>query len=825
MATTIGRVEFNVGADGRVLEPELRRVGRTAGKAGGEEAGESFNSSFGQRLREKFPRLNAFANQIGTRIGTSIGNGFGKGIAPVERFAESLDKAQDKFDRFNRTADTPHIFSNLSNLLEKGAGSLTKFGDGGDRARLSLRNLGDESDRSNRRMRSHLARTIAAWTGLVLAIGQGTAALGSGVGSALTALISSLSIGLASAGGIAGAAVAGFGVQVALAVAALQKMKDTVPGVQGAVDNLGAAWGRAGEQVASVWGPSVIRFLDTITGMLSNSALLDAMGQSLASITDAFTAVLNGPGFQQLMGALTTIIPGALTNLGSGFASVFGGLASMFAAAAPSLATFAQMFNDFFGAWAQRLAEATADGSLQEFFNKALDSLVAFLDLAGSLGNALGTLFAAGAETGNSMLNTLTRLVDQWDAWMNSVEGQQALQSWFENGERIFNALLVLAGQLGKMFADLVTPESIDRLVNFIEGLGDFLPIAGQILEFFGRLDILNILVAALNTIGSLLTPLMPTLLEFAETIGGILVEGVEKLGPSFERVGVALLPLVEIIAELIVSILPPLIDIIVSLVDYLALFVTALMGASDGSDDFKAAVQIMGDVVGGIFTVLATVIGTTLQTVGNIMISIGKFTRGDFTGAFEFMRRAVDAVFVAFGGSVGSGKSAMDGLYNGVRQVLEGIGGFFTNFGNTVANVFQGIIGWISSAVGWFNSLFSAAGKATGAASNARASGGGLTPRMAAGGILNGPRRILAGEAGSEAIVPLNRALSQVNPSVRWLSAMAQGKTPSMASGGVVGGRGLTVEAGGITVVDRSGDSVRTANETVVRMFERVAG
>lgn len=68
---------------------------------------------------------------------------------------------------------------------------------------------------------------------------------------------------------------------------------------------------------------------------------------------------------------------------------------------------------------------------------------------------------------------------------------------------------------------------------------------------------------------------------------------------------------------------------------------------------------------------------------------------------------------------------------------------------------------------------------------------GGGIAGAMA-GTILKGPQIILAGEAGPEAIVPLNRRLSQVDPSVRALSAIAQGKA---------GGFGGTIEAGAIVV------------------------
>lgn len=97
------------------------------------------------------------------------------------------------------------------------------------------------------------------------------------------------------------------------------------------------------------------------------------------------------------------------------------------------------------------------------------------------------------------------------------------------------------------------------------------------------------------------------------------------------------------------------------------------------------------------------------------------------------------------------------------------------------------------------------------------------VTP-MASGGVLHGPSHILAGEAGAEAIVPLDRPLHMVDKSVRALAAFAQGmQIPNMASGGVVTGQGRMFAEGAIVVNDRSGDSRRTAQETVNRIFERV--
>jgi len=98
----------------------------------------------------------------------------------------------------------------------------------------------------------------------------------------------------------------------------------------------------------------------------------------------------------------------------------------------------------------------------------------------------------------------------------------------------------------------------------------------------------------------------------------------------------------------------------------------------------------------------------------------------------------------------------------------------------------------------------------------------------MAEGGVLDRPTHVLAGEAGREAFVPLDRPLSQVDPSVRWLAAIAQGKSPipHMANGGIAGPSGpqIVVSEGAI-VVNESGDPRRSANEVLTRLVEDVVG
>lgn len=99
--------------------------------------------------------------------------------------------------------------------------------------------------------------------------------------------------------------------------------------------------------------------------------------------------------------------------------------------------------------------------------------------------------------------------------------------------------------------------------------------------------------------------------------------------------------------------------------------------------------------------------------------------------------------------------------------------------------------------------------------------------PKTATGGTFYGAQARIIGEAGPEAVVPLNRPLDQVDPSVRELSAIAQGLAlPPMAAGGVVGGgtsRTVIFEAGAI-VVEAADDPRQTAYDVLDVVAEKIS-
>lgn len=96
----------------------------------------------------------------------------------------------------------------------------------------------------------------------------------------------------------------------------------------------------------------------------------------------------------------------------------------------------------------------------------------------------------------------------------------------------------------------------------------------------------------------------------------------------------------------------------------------------------------------------------------------------------------------------------------------------------------------------------------------------GGITA-YAAGGLVNGARRALVGEAGPEAIVPLRRSLSMVDPAVRGLSAYAQGIDTGDAQS-LGSGRSVVIQPGAIQI-NGALQPERVAINTVNRLAQRI--
>jgi phage-related protein len=964
VATNIGRVEYLVGADGKILEPELRRIGQRAGKASGRAAGKEFSKAFDGQLSDGGAKSLSSWRAVMTKQGRNNGLLFGESwykssmgvikrraknamqeVAEVftfddgswERMARRFDSVTNAIGHMEEQLRTAHreggLTANMFDILiernkqygaaalkvEEAQKALNKAWDeakaedyqralaernrllerqntltrlarerterfrqgvedlnqamgssrafrryvtdvGGvdnamrnldiritevarsaddttwmSRQRRRLLDLGfafessaessKKSERniggSHRRIRSHVGRTIAAWTALVLIIGEGTATLGSGLGASITALASSFALAI---GGMA-AILAPFLGTIITAIPFFNSFWTALSAEQGIdiMKEINLAFKDAGSAIAEALVPNVRAFIDALKDLASNESAIAGMTRVFGALFDGLTAGIESPGFQKFLEALDGPIGKGFENLGTVIGNVIDGLSAFSAAVSPLFEAITERLAEWSENWAEAMNIGAEEGGFLEWMALAEESIVSVMDFVGSLIDVLGTLFMAGAPTGNSMLDTLTGLLDKWNEWMQTVEGQQTLQEWFTQGEIIFNALIGFLGQLGQMFGDLVTPESVERLVNFLEGLGEFLPIAGQILEFFGRLDILNIFVSILNIIGDILGPMMPVLLTLASLLGETLVNALQDLREPAGKLGDALKPILERFVDLLVRILPPLIDVIITTIDVIVEWITFILNVGTAVGELTGYWVVFRSYITVVVSAITTVISGFQIFIKGMVRFVSQLLQGDFSGAFKTARDTIGKVFDKIGDFVDTVKDVFRDLLNASRDIIGRVGDVFGNFSDRVGEAFGGVGDWISGAIGWFNDLFNAASSASGAVSGAQsASGGGRGRLFAASGMMVTRRStVTVGEDGPEAIVPLRRSLSRVSPDVRWLSAIAQGR-PQMASGGIVGRGGVNVGDIHVSGVE---DPNRAANEVVQRIFERVGG
>lgn len=155
----------------------------------------------------------------------------------------------------------------------------------------------------------------------------------------------------------------------------------------------------------------------------------------------------------------------------------------------------------------------------------------------------------------------------------------------------------------------------------------------------------------------------------------------------------------------------------------------------------------------------------------------------------------------VNIAGNIASGvRSKMAGIPGLIRSALSGVSNAITSPFSSAKSAVERIVGQIRSL----------ASQAASLASNISVPGPGI-PWFATGGIVSGARVVGVGEAGPEAIVPLDRPLSQVDPSVRWLSAIAQGlSVPSSGRGGA------TIQSGAIQVITPYSNPELVANQVL---------
>jgi hypothetical protein len=264
-----------------------------------------------------------------------------------------------------------------------------------------------------------------------------------------------------------------------------QALKGLPPGAQAAVRSLGQMRGEFMKL-----GGNAIRgdfFNSFAQGIKTAKALLPAFAQGSKTAFHAASQGFNdwmkglrGGEAQHilsnLMGNFTKDIGPAMAGLGS-LGTAFGRFISIASNSGPGIAN---TFQD----WAQGIQDSTAAGTgfaakVNDMVDKA-KSLGRFLTGTGRLA---GAFFGAGADSGQQLLDSMTKAENRWTSWMRSVEGRRSLQNFFKESVANTTALAHALAPLGRVFLGFsraFTPVTTGVL-NFVSALGDIVGFASKL--------------------------------------------------------------------------------------------------------------------------------------------------------------------------------------------------------------------------------------------------------------------------------------------------------------------------------------------------------
>lgn len=684
-----------------------------------------------------------------TELANEIGDGFKAGVAEgVEAFQEAeidIDAIYEKIKAGAQDAAEEVVI----HFEEGGARIVRTFKDGRKEADGLFDGIADGARESGESLRRNLLAPLtngfsrigdllgsagSAVAGLVITginpAGLATLALYAvaftaliplviGLGAALASLAGVLTVLPAVIGGAAGAliigtiAFQGFGDALGAIMDGdpekiAEALKKLAPAAREVAKEFQAAlplFRRVGKEIQQ-------EFFEPLVGQLTIFAKntlpqirgeLGVFAQSLGRAFGHIGDVLNdAKNIDILEDLLTTLVP-VTDKLGASFARLGDVLFKALGAALPMLEQVGDSLArglDSFSSW---LSGAIDDGSFQEFWDSALDTLGRIWNLVKAVGDLLGTLFAGTEEGGKDFIDTLTDLTKRLTEFFKSAEGQEALQDF----EEIIGAVGVILGYVINITRDFI--DIFTELDDAVEATGQFfVDLWDGIVEFWN--GVTSTTSSAADSVGQFFTDLWTDITEIWDGIVETVSGAIDSVVTFFEELPGRIWEFIQSIPGLVATAFEAMLDQAISIlaagIALIIVFFTDLPGQIAG------AFSALGAFLAGVWDSIVTGVTDAFNSVVAWFEALPERLT-------ELGQQILDWASNTWNTVVETVTTAVNSIVEFVSSLPGKIGGFFkgvydsavTKFNELVAFV-KGVPGKILSALGNFGSMLYDAGK-----------------------------------------------------------------------------------------------------------------
>ncbi len=468
------------------------------------------------------------------------------------------------------------------------------------------------------------------------------------------------------------------------------------------------------------------------------SKILDAILEPIVGILGIIADLFKGPilgAIEKIIGALTTVVDALIKPL----EIILGVVVDLINQLIDPITVLVNMFGEIVAIVADALVPVIE--VVANLITKLVEPLSTILT---SLLEPIGAIFGKIADVVGKIANLVA---DYLTVYFETLIG--VVMS-------LITALMPIVDTILKVIVDTLLPAFQGLLSEIIGAVTELikaaLPIVEQVFDILVKellpvlLDVLKALIPVALQIVEALIPIVESVFEVAAQLLPIITRLIKSLIPVAVKIIEALMPLVTAILDVVVSLLPVIIQlidailpIVIPIVDAFALLVETILPM------LIPVIELFAGIIESLLPILDPFIVAIESVLVPLIGAVAALFKGEFGEAFDF-------ILEAFNGIIETIKSAFFAVVDVLKGVFKTIGNFLVNAINGAIGAINGIDvtvpDWVPIVGGKEFSLNIPE-----------------IPALATGGIVDEPTLALIGEAGPEAVIPLDQLSSYAGP------------------------------------------------------------
>lgn len=347
-------------------------------------------------------------------------------------------------------------------------------------------------------------------------------------------------------------------------------------------------------------------------------------GETLSRLTEITENL--GAALKPLAGAVRPLLD-ALMRIATVGSAFFPGLTGGATQAAQA-----------FAKWAK---EAEKNGQLQEIISSALNVLGELGKIAINVGSILRSVFQAGEAAGGGLLNNLVQITGVAAKFLNSFEGQTALDGFFSSAGRVISSLMPIVQTVASAIGSTVAPMIADLAEAFTPGLAAL--IEGLAAGLAALAPAASPVGAALGAVAAAAAPLLEVL---GSALGGLLT----VLAVNLQGLATGLAPVIALFADGFTSAMRQLLPLLTAMAtDSMPHIVAAGQAFTDAFAPALPLITQIAQVLAGELAAALPQIAATLRQVVPHMVALAQQGARNLLTALQALVPHIPALAGAF--------------------------------------------------------------------------------------------------------------------------------------------------------------------------------